>query len=159
MNASQILEEMKLFSLGGEGIGGWITPSTDSRIFERLAKLDEEPLSKEQLNQLLILGKESPVSPDFFNYYWLEDPLEHPYPVGLLPGFTKKWVQQNSVIVSLDHLRWGLYRLYVDSLLYFGHVRIAYRQLRALSRSELAAFFGARRSTLRACVCEVRLCL
>ena len=145
MNASQILEEMKLFSLGGEGIGGWITPSTDSRIFERLAKLADEPLSKEQLNQLLILGKESPVSSDFFNYYWLEDPLEHPYPVGLLPGFTKKWVQQNSVIVSLDHLKWGLYRLYVDSLLYFGHVRIAYRQLRALNRSELVAFFGARR--------------
>lgn len=145
MNADDILREMQLFSIGGEGIGGWITSSTDTRIFERLARLDEEPLSKEQFNQLLILGKESPVSDEFFSYYWLEDPLEHPYPVGRLPGFSKKWVTKNSAIVSLDHLKWGLYRLYVDSLLYFGHIRVAYRQLRALNKPELVAFFAARR--------------
>lgn len=146
MDADQILREMQLFSLGGEGIGGWITPNTDVRIFERLARLNEEPLSKVQLNQLLVLGKESPVSDDFFKYYWLEDPLEHPYPVGLLPGFSKRWVQRDATtILSLDHLKWGLYRLFVDSLLYFGNVRTAYRQLRPLARTELVDFFGRRR--------------
>ena len=145
MTAEDILRELELFSLGGEGIGGWITKSTDTRIFERLGTLDQEPLSKEQLNQLLILGKESPVSDDFFSYYWLEDPLEHPYPVGRLPGFTKRWVTKNSNIVSIDHLKWGLYRLFVDSLLYFGHVRVAYRQLRALTKGELVTFFSTRR--------------
>lgn len=145
MDRAQILRELQLFSLGGEGIGGWITPETDSRILDRLARLDTEPLSKEQLNQLLILGRESPLSDDFFSYYWLEDPLEHPYPVGRIPGFSKRWVQQSSVIISLDHLKWGLYRLFVDSLLYFSNVRIAYRQLRGLTRGELVAFFAPRR--------------
>lgn len=145
MNAADILREMELFSLGGEGIGGWITPATDSRILDRLANLEREPLSKGQLNQLLILGKESPVSDGFFSYYWLEDPLEHPYPTGRLPGFTRRWVADNTLIVSLDHLKWGLYRLFVDSLLYFSNVRIAYRQLRPLSRAELGIFFSARR--------------
>lgn len=146
MEKDQILRELELFSLGGEGIGGWITASTDSRIFDRLGRLDVEPLSKVQLNQLLVLGKESPVSDDFFKYYWLEDPLEHPYPVGLLPTFSKRWVQGNSsAILSLDHLKWGLYRLFVDSLLYFGNVRTAYRKLRALTRAELVAFFSRRR--------------
>jgi hypothetical protein len=145
VNADEFLREMQLFSLGGEGIGGWITRSTDTRVFERLAKLDQEALSKEQFNQLLILGNESPVSGDFFSYYWLEDPIEHPYPVGRLPGFSKRWVHDNWNIISLQHLKWGLYRLFVDGLLYFGHVRLAYRQLRALTRAELRAFFAARR--------------
>ncbi|HXH94788.1 MAG TPA: hypothetical protein VNN25_24655 [Thermoanaerobaculia bacterium] len=145
MDTEQILREMKLFSLGGEGIGGWITPDSDSRIFERLGRLDLEPLSAVQLNQLLVFGKESPVSDDFFRYYWLEDPLDHPYPVGLLPGFSKKWVQHNSMILSLEHLKWGLHRLFVDSLLYFGNVRTAYRRLRSLTKSELIEFFASRR--------------
>lgn len=146
MDTEHILQQLELFSLGGEGIGGWITPSTDPRVFDRLARLDKEPLSKVQLNQLLVLGKESPVSDDFFKYYWLEDPLEHPYPVGLLPGFSKRWTQrENSTILSLDHLKWGLYRLFVDSLLYFGNVRTAYRQLRPLTKTELTDFFGSRR--------------
>jgi hypothetical protein len=145
MDTAQILHELELFSLGGEGIGGWITPATDQRILDRLARIEAEPLSKEQFNQLLILGRESPVSDDFFTYYWLEDPLEHPYPVGRLPGYTKRWVTQNSVIVSLAHLKWGLYRLFVDSLLYFSNVRIAYRQLRALTRPELVSFFSPHR--------------
>lgn len=145
MDTERILHEMQLFSLGGEGIGGWITPESDPRIFERLGRLEEEPLSAVQLNQLLVLGKESPISDDFFRYYWLDDPIEHPYPVGLLPGFSKRWVQRNSTILSLDHLKWGLYRLFMDSLLYFGHVRTAYRQLRALTRRELVEFFTKRR--------------
>jgi hypothetical protein len=142
MDKDDILREMQLFSLGGEGIGGWIMPSTDSRVFDRLARLDVEPLSKVQLNQLLAFGRESWVSDDFFRYYWLEDPLEHPYPVGLLPGFTKRWLQGASAISGLDHLKWGLTRVFIDGLLYFGNVRTAYRQLRALTRPELVEFFS-----------------
>jgi hypothetical protein len=145
MNKDDILREMQLFSLGGEGIGGWITAATDSRVFERLGRLDAEPLSKVQLNQLLVFGREATASDDFIRYYWLEDPLEHPYPVGLLPGFKKRWLQGTSAITSLDHLKWGLTRLFIDGLLYFGNVRTAYRQLRALTRPELVEFFARRR--------------
>src|ERR1019366_963001 len=46
---------------------------------------------------------------------------------------------------SLDHLAWGLHRLYVDGLLYFGNVRTAFRALRELPRAELHGFFSAKR--------------
>src|SRR5438445_7564571 len=129
MNKQDILRVFDVFSLGGDGIGAWLTKDTDDEVFSRLARLDEEPLSKVQLNQLLVLGREAPISDDFFHYYWMEAPDEHPYPVEAIPGFHRHWVQASRGITSLDHLRWGLHRLFTDGLLYFGNVRTAYRQL------------------------------
>jgi hypothetical protein len=48
-------------------------------------------------------------------------------------------------IHSLEHLKWGLYRLYVDALLQFGDVRIAFKKLRTMSESDLEAFFRSKR--------------
>ena len=62
MTKEEILEQLQLFSLGGEGIGGWLTAETNPQVFDRLGRLEEEPLSKVQLNQLLVLGREAPVS-------------------------------------------------------------------------------------------------
>src|SRR5207249_370728 len=42
-------------------------------------------------------------------------------------------------------LRWGLYRLYVDGLLYFGNVAAAYSSLRSKTFEELIAFFTQKR--------------
>jgi hypothetical protein len=39
----------------------------------------------------------------------------------------------------------GLYRLYVDALLYFGNIRTAYRSLRDKSADDLGVFFQSRR--------------
>jgi len=139
-----VLVELDLFSLGGDGIGGWITPETDPEVFERLGNLDDAPLSKVQLNQLLVMGHEAPVSYDFFRYYWLDAPDEHPYPVEDVPGFRRHWLQATG-ITSLAHLKWGLYRLFTDGLLYFGNVRAAYRGLRSLTRDELGAFYSPKR--------------
>ena len=36
MPKETILEQLHLFSLGGEGIGGWLTKDTDDRVFDRL---------------------------------------------------------------------------------------------------------------------------
>ena len=36
MPKETILEQLHLFSLGGEGIGGWLTKDTDDRVFNRL---------------------------------------------------------------------------------------------------------------------------
>jgi hypothetical protein len=144
MSKEQILDQFKLFSIGTDGIGGWLGPGTDDRVFERLEGVDREPLSKVQLNQLLAFGHEAPVSDDFFRYYWLSAPAPHPYDVKGVPDFDKAWVDSNA-IVSLAHLRWGLCRLFTDGLLYFGNVRTAYRKLRTLTAAELAAFFGKRR--------------
>jgi len=144
MKKAQILDQLKLFFLGTDGIGNWLGPETDERVFDRLGRIEKEPLSKVQLNQLLVFGHEAPVSDGFFQYYWLSDPLRHPYDVKAVPGFDRRWLEAHAVL-SLAHLSWGLYRLYTDGLLYFGNVRTAYRKLRALTSQELDVYFGKRR--------------
>lgn len=139
-----LADQFALFSLGTDGIGGWLGPNTDVRVWDRLGKVDQDPLTKVQLNQLLAFGHEAPLSDDFFRYYWLNAPERHPYDVRKLDGFDPKWLGLGAVS-SLDHLRWGLYRLYTDGLLYFGNVRTAYRKLRVLTAAELTAFYDRRR--------------
>ncbi len=145
MSKETILGQFSLFSLGGDGIGGWLTEETDGKVFCRLDNIQEEPLGKAQLNQLLVFGNQAPVSDGFFRYYWLECPLMHPYPVDQLPGFEQQWIENTTEIVSLSQLQWGLYRLFTDALLYFGNVRTAFRTLRILTREELNTFFQRRR--------------
>lgn len=138
----KILEMFELFSSGTGGIDSWLSLKTPNEVFDRLAILDTEPLSREQLNQLLILSHEAGVSEGFFHYYWLSSPL-HPYDVTLIPDFNPTWIE-SSEIQSLEHLRWGLYRLYIDSLLFFGNIRSGYRHLRNYSQDGLNAYFQAK---------------
>src|SRR5216683_1191911 len=100
MSKQEILHEFRLFALGTDGIGGWLDADTDDRVFERLGRLDQDPLAKVQLNQLLAFGHEAPVSDDFFRYYWLSKPTLHPYDVTTLPEFDPVWLA-SSQIVSL----------------------------------------------------------
>ncbi len=144
----QILKEFALFSVPTSGIGDWLSDNADPDIFNRLARIESEPLSIEQFNQLLILGREAPMSDGMFNYYWLEVPRLHPYPPCKIPEFESKfhaeWVKSPRII-SLDHLKWGLYRLYIDGLLYFGNVRAAYLSLRDRTHNELEDFYAKHR--------------
>ena len=145
MPKETILEQLRLFSLGGEGIGGWLTQKTDDRVFDRLDDIQNQQLTRTQLNQLLGFGHQAPVSDDFFSYYWLECPVKHPYAVEQLPGFEPRWIEGTMGITSLPHLNWGLYRLFADGLLYFGNVRTAFRRLRILTRQELDSLFQSKR--------------
>ena len=147
---TKILEDFSLFSVATGGIGSWLTEDTPVDVFERLGNLDDEPLTAVQLNQLLVLGQEAPASDGFFRYYWLQAPEEHPYNVRSTPGFCEDWIDSGDMIASLDHLKWGLYRLYIDALLYFGNVRTAYRKLRDLSFEELREFFNRKRFDTKA---------
>lgn len=113
----EILKEFSLFSMPTGGIGSWLSETTHPDVFERLGRIDVEPLSAVQLNQLLVMGHEAPVGDGFFQYYWLQTPEEHPYKVRGLPDYSPDWLQADQVIVSLAQLKWGLYRLYVDALL------------------------------------------
>lgn len=140
-----ILREFQIFSVPTGGIGGWLTNETHDDVFKRLGEIDHEPLPAVQLNQLLVLGQEAPVEDGFFRYYWLETPDAHPYSVTDLPDYSASWFPANENIVSLAHLKWGLYRLYVDALLYFGNVRTAFRKLRDLPIAEIQGFFEHRR--------------
>lgn len=140
---AQILEEFSLFSVPTGGIGSWLTENTHDDVFARLGKIDEEPLPAVQLNQLLVLAHEAPVSDGFFRYFWLQAPEQHSYDVRDLPGYSEDFLSSGGSVASLAHLKWGLYRLYVDALLFFGNVRSAFRSLRDLPVSEIEALFQA----------------
>jgi hypothetical protein len=86
-----ILKEFEIFSLGTGGIGSWLTTETDDVVFDRLSRIENEPLSKVQLNQLLVLGHEAPVSDDFFYYYWLSCPPDHPYEPDGMTRYNPEW--------------------------------------------------------------------
>ena len=98
-----------------------------------------EPLTHAQLNQLLTLAHAAPVSAPFFSYYWLSQP-SHPYDLASIPSYRSEWAD-SLAIFDIEQLYWGLYRFYVDSLLFFGNVRSAYQYLRGLNQKELSAFF------------------
>ncbi len=149
ISKQEILDKFELFSGEKDGIEHWINPNdTPEKIFNRLSEIDNKPLSKEELNQLLILSHEAGVSDGFFEYYWLNAPF-HPYDVTSIPEYQKKWINyskiNNSKIHSLDHLYWGFYRLYVDSLLFYGNIRTGYRDLRTKTEKELGDFFESKR--------------
>ena len=138
-----VLEQFQLFQGGTGGLDSWLRPETPPEVFDALADLETHPLSRARLNQLLTLAHEAPVSQPLFAYYWLSAP-KHPYDVRLVPCFDEQWLDSRN-IRSIDQLYWGLYRFYVDALLYFGSIRTAYQRLRQLSESDLYSFFAGHR--------------
>ena len=143
LSKERILERFSLFEGGTGGLDSWLRPETPNVVFEVIGDLESEPLTLPRLNQLLTLRHEAPISEVLYSYYWLEVP-EHTFNVRKLPGFNPSYLDAKS-IQSIDHLYWGLYRFYVDALLYFGSIRTAYQHLRQLSERELRAFFASRR--------------
>jgi hypothetical protein len=125
-----ILNEFELLHANADGIGSWLWNDADEAVFSALGKLDKETLSFVKLNQILTLAHEATVSQSFFNFYWLSTPDKHPYDVKSIPGFQSEWLGKDA-IVSLEHLKWGLYRFFVDGLLYFGNIGKAFNALRA----------------------------
>jgi hypothetical protein len=115
-------------------------------VLERLKALGEEPLTKVQLNQLLVISQMPSISDGFFQYYWREVPVHHPYNVLGIDGFTPQWLEGDQhVIRSIDHLYWGLYRLYVDGRLYYGNVKAGFLSLRSLTHEQITSFFKTKR--------------
>lgn len=140
---AEILERFRLFCGGTGGIDSWLTEETPNEVFEALNNLESAPLTRSQLNQLLILSHEAPVGEAFFEYYWLTEP-KHVYEVTKIPCYNTSWIA-GTHIGSLDQLYWGLYRFYVDALLFFGNIRAAYQTLRWKTKQELSAFFEQHR--------------
>ena len=138
-----IIEFFQNLSFDAKGLEGWLGPNGHPDVFERLGNLDNDPLSKVQLNQLLLLSLECGVSDGFFRYYWLDSP-PHTYDIKKLEDFEPEY-QDQKLIISLKHLRWGLSRIFIDGLLYFGNVKNAFNCLRGKSEEELRAFYNARK--------------
>ena len=138
-----ILERFQLFQGGTGGLDSWLRPETSDEVFDVLADLETHPLTRARFNQLLTLAHEAPIPQSLFSYYWLEAP-EHPYDVCQVPSYDQRWPGSQS-IRSIDQLYWGLYRFYIDALLFFGSIRTAYQTLRQLSKPDLCSFFGEHR--------------
>lgn len=68
----------------------------------------------------------------------------HPYDVKEIPHYDERWPECHA-IESLEHMSWGFYRLFTDSLIWFGNIRTAYRWLRAQNFSLLEQFYCAKR--------------
>lgn len=129
-----------------QGIGGWLSSNLRDKVADRLRRIEEEPLTKVQLNQLLVLSEEASVSDGFYSYYWAELPHLHPYDVVACVGaFDESWRTDEKKIVSLDHLHWGLKRLFIDGLLFFGNVSACFRSLRSMQYEDLSTFFETKR--------------
>ena len=110
----KLIEEFKIFATGNLGIENFISEKTDKKIIDRLLKLKEEnePLSNVQLNQLLVLSQEPAVSDGFLDYYWYSCPDKHPYNVTKLPFYAFSY-KGSDLIKSIEHLKWGLMRIYL----------------------------------------------
>lgn len=151
MDRETIVAKFGQFAFGHEpGIGTWLSEKMHPLVSSRLERINEEPLTKVQFNQLLVVSQVASVSDGFFQYYWHAVP-DHPYEVKSLADFQSEWTHgEQQVIYSLDHLYWGLYRLYVDGLLYFGSVRGGFTSLRSMSFKQIEDFFQIKRFDTKA---------
>ncbi|OGO18094.1 MAG: hypothetical protein A2Z15_06065 [Chloroflexi bacterium RBG_16_50_11] len=135
-----IKEKLNIFSGNGGGIDSWLSCSKTQTILESLKDLEKYPLTRARFNQLLTLAHEAPISEAMFKYYWLSSSADHPYDVTAIPEYDESWIN-SAFITSIDQFYWGMYRFYVDALLYFGSIRTAYQTFRELSDDELKDFF------------------
>lgn len=116
---------------------------TGQKMVARLMRMPDEPLTRTHLNQLLHLSHEAGISDGFFRYYFLEEPAEHPYPIDRL--FQTNPTLHKTGIASLEQLKLGIHRFFVDALPFFSNLRTAYSSLRDLSYEEIIAFFREKR--------------
>lgn len=105
-----------------------------------------ESLSYAKTNQLLHLLNFGPVHQGFFQYYFCDAPKHHVYDVKII----EKWEDDFTDILgknkpleikTVKQLDWGLYRFYIDALLFFGNIESAFHQLRKYTYKELKVFF------------------
>jgi hypothetical protein len=135
-------QRLLLFTGDTGGIDSWLTAANSELILQRLAKMPGQPLSLSLFNQLLALSHQPPVSRGFFEYYWCSAPT-HPYRVADVPGYDDTYTRYDR-IESVDQLSWGLYRIYLDCLLYFGSIRNGFDFLRTKDTNGLTSFFTSK---------------
>lgn len=131
MTKDQLRETYKVFRASGEGVEGFLWGQVGDFVCDRILDIEHQSLSKVQLDQLLGFQRERAVSDGFFKYYWLTEP-ELPYNLTSIPGYRSDYQKQND-IVSIEHLFYGLYRIFMDGLLLCGNVRSYYRQACSMS--------------------------
>ncbi|MHB1049318.1 MAG: hypothetical protein ACYC09_04490 [Bacteroidota bacterium] len=137
----EILDFFKVLSdSNSDGIEILFSEVGKKEVFERLKNIDNEPLNKVQLNQLFILSGLPGFTFGFFKYYWLAKPEKHPYKVDLLDDYEKEFIGKQEII-SLKHLRWGLTRVYIDALLFYGNISNGFKHISVKKYETIEKYF------------------
>src|ERR1043165_877348 len=92
LSKKDLAREYEHFPFGSSGLGNFVHEQMDDDVFRKLKHLDQTPLTKVQLNQLMVLSNAGSMSDGFFKYYWLQKP-EHPYDVTHLPYYDPSMTQ------------------------------------------------------------------
>jgi hypothetical protein len=143
LDKEQLNSVLGQYAFKGSIIERWLGLEAHDQIYLRISEINDRPLSHVELNQLLLLSHEAAVSDAFFRYYWLDKP-DHPYDLDSIPGYQSIWSEQK-MIISLEHFKWGIHRIYSDCLLYFGNIRRGFRALRSKNFREIRDSFVQRR--------------
>ena len=143
ISRQELLNEFEIFNYGTSGLTSLLSNSNaPEEVIVALSNLEGRPLTRPQFNQLLTLSHEASISDGFFQYYWLSVPKNHPYKVSKIPRFSEEYCLLNAkTISSKNQLYWGLYRFFVDALLYYGNVLTAFQELRSWSYADLENYF------------------
>lgn len=142
LTKEKILERFDLFNsgTGSDGIDNWLTEETPDEVFNILKEIKKNPLTFALFNEILIDSKVNSIGEGFYNFYWQQTPV-HPYDTSELPYFETDYKifenNQNKLILSLDHLYWGMYRIFMDGLLFYGNINRAYQDLRKKDQDEI----------------------
>ncbi|HIQ63672.1 MAG: hypothetical protein UFE80_03470 [Christensenellales bacterium] len=140
MHSGDIIRTFQPIMANTEGICGFISQASSPRLMRVLEGIEQSPLTKVQLDQLLSLQGICCVTDGFFRYYWLTAP-RHFYrlePIAL--------PEACDGIASIEQLRWGFNRLFIDCLLLFGNIPMGFRTLAQMSYEALEAFFARQRT-------------
>ena len=114
-------------------ICSFISKDSPESLFSLLENIENKPLSKVQLDQLLILHQQKNISDDFFRYYWLITPTNHFYDVELPVNFKIS----NENITSIEQLKWGFNRVFIDCIFMFGNIQKGFEILSHMSMEQL----------------------
>lgn len=141
MKRNEIVEVFSdiMYESEQKSICNFVTSKSNDELFDILENIHDRPLSKVQLDQLLILHQQKNVSEDFFRYYWLTMPSDHIYEVDPPKKFTLSEGLSN--ITSVYQLKWGFTRIFTDCLLIFGNIQRGYEILSRMNFSELQSLF------------------
>jgi hypothetical protein len=144
MTKQDLLDSLvRYFPIYFSSLAQFLQSEVGSIVIERLLRMESNQLTCTHVNQLLHMTHEVGMTDEFFNYYFLESPSNHPYAWKNL--LTEPFEVNGGGVRSLRQVRWGLERFFTDALLYFGSVRDAYEKLGKKSTKELFELFAKRR--------------
>ncbi len=134
MTKDEVIKEFAdiMYKTEQKTICSFVTETGPQELFELLENIESKPLSKVQLDQLLILHQQKNISDDFFSYYWLNMPDTPIYEVEL-----RFFRFDDKGIASVEQLKWGFKRIFIDCLLMFGNIQRGYDALSRLTHEQL----------------------